>query len=55
MVALVVILILGFISWLITSFIVGVICTLFGLPCNLAICTGVWLILFLLKSVFGGK
>lgn len=40
------------ISWAITAAIVWAICALFKLTFSLAIATGIWLIMVLLKSVF---
>ena len=48
-------LILGVISWLITCGVVGLICMCFGLTYSWGLATGIWLVLILLKAVFGGK
>lgn len=42
------------ISWAFTSFIVWLICLCFGLEFKLLTATGIWLVLCLLSSVFGG-
>ena len=45
----------AFFSWLITCGVVGLVCLCFGLTYSWAMATGIWLVLLLLKSVFGGK
>lgn len=40
-------------SWIITCGFVKLICVCFGWNFNWAIATGIWLVLWLLKSVFG--
>lgn len=54
MIALILILIIGFISWLLTCGVVGLVCLCFGLTYSWGLATGVWLVLLLLKNVFGG-
>lgn len=42
-------------SWLLTCGVIWLITLCFGLAFSWAIATGIWLILWLLSSVFGGK
>ena len=42
-------------SWLFTCGIIKLICICFGLTFSWAIATGVWLVMILLRSVFGNK
>ena len=41
-------------SWLLTCGIIKLICLCFGLTFSWLIATGIWLIMILLRSVFGG-
>ena len=43
------------VSWAITIGVIWLICLCFSWEFNLLIATGVWLILVLLSSVFGGR
>lgn len=52
---LIVILIAIFSSWLMNAMMVKLITLCFGLTFSWATATGIWLILWLLGSVFGGK
>lgn len=39
-------------SWALTCLLVFLICALFGITFSLAIATGIWLLIFLLRAVF---
>ena len=41
-------------SWLLTCGIIKLICLCFGLTFSWLISTGIWLVMILLRSVFGG-
>jgi hypothetical protein len=43
------------VSWAITIGVIWLICLCFSWEFNLLIATGIWLILMLLSSVFGGR
>ena len=43
------------VSWLLTCGVIWLVTLCFGLTFSWAIATGIWLILWLLSSVFGGK
>ena len=42
-------------SWAITVGLIYLICLCFSWQFNLLVATGIWLIMIILKSVFGGK
>ena len=42
-------------SWAITAGLIYLICLCFSWQFNLLVATGIWLIMIILKSVFGGK
>ena len=44
-----------FVSWTITIGLIYIICLCFGIEFKLFIATGIWLILCLLSSIFGGS